>query len=117
MQRSSTVPARPDGEQRDLPTWTNVLLTDDTPIRWATEPGEPEPGDELAGRLVIGQEEQLIIDLCGAAATNLLAVLVRAHHDANTPLPRDLRRMCLANAPRPDNSPCVCGHPEADSRA
>lgn len=68
------------GDPRDLPTWTNVLITDDMPIRWATEHGEPSPGDELAGRLVIGDEEQLTIDLCGTAATRLLAVLVAAHH-------------------------------------
>lgn len=71
---------RPDDGPHDLPTWTNVLVTDDTPIRWTTEPGEPRPGDELAGRLVIGHEEQLVIDMCGTAATKLLAVLVSAHH-------------------------------------
>lgn len=65
---------------RDVPTWTNVLVTDDMPIRWATEAGEPSPGDELAGRLVIGHEEQLVIDMCGTAVTKLLAVLVAAHH-------------------------------------
>lgn len=69
---------------RDLPTWTNVLITDDMPIRWITEPGEPWPGDELAGRLVFGQEEQLVIDLCGTAVTKLLAVLVAAHHGTDT---------------------------------
>lgn len=69
----------PDG-RRDVPTWTNVLVTDDMPIRWTTEPGEPWPGDELAGRLVIGHEEQLVIDMCGTAVTKLLAVLVAAHH-------------------------------------
>lgn len=80
MPRRSTVPVPSNGEPRDLPTWTNTLVTDDTPIRWTTEPGEPKPGDELAGRLVIGNEEQLIIDMCGTAATKLLAVLVGAHH-------------------------------------
>lgn len=72
----------PDGGPRDVPTWTNVLITDDMPVRWATEPGDPHPGDELAGRLVIGEEEQLTIDLCGTAATKLLAVLAEAHHGA-----------------------------------
>lgn len=105
MQRPSTVPARPDGEPRDLPAWTNVLLTDDTPIRWATEPGEPEPGDELAGRLVIGHEEQLIIDMCGTAVTSLLTALVRVHHDASIPLPPSVWRMCQANVPQPDSCP------------
>lgn len=81
-------PHRPDiSEPGDLPTWTNILLTDDMPIRWVAEAGEPHPGDELTGRLVIGQEEQLIIDLCGTAVTNLLTVLARVHHDANIPLP------------------------------
>lgn len=70
----------PHGDPRDLPTWTNVLITDDTPIRWATEHGDPSPGDELTGRLVIGDEDQLTIDLCGTAATKLLAVLAGAHH-------------------------------------
>lgn len=65
---------------RDLPTWSNVLVTDETPIRWTTEPGDPWPGDELAGRLVIGTEDQLVIDMCGTAVTKLLAVLVTAHH-------------------------------------
>lgn len=69
-----------DGDPRDVPTWMNVLITDDMPIRWATEPGKPHPGDELAGRLVIGDEDQLIIDLCGTAATKLLAALAEAHH-------------------------------------
>lgn len=69
---------------RDLPTWTNVLITDDVPIRWATEPGRPDPGDELAGRLIIGEEEQLTLELCGTAATKLLAVLVAAHHGTDT---------------------------------
>lgn len=86
----STKPSRSDLERlRDLPTWTNILLTDDTPIRWTTEPGDPAPGDELTGRLVIGEEEQLVIDLCGTAATNLLTVLAGAHHQANIPLPPD----------------------------
>lgn len=69
-----------DGAPRDLPTWTNVLITDDMPMRWTTEAGEPSLGDELAGRLVIGHEEQLVIDMCGTAVTKLLAVLVAAHH-------------------------------------
>lgn len=72
----------PSGAPRDVPTWTNVLITDDMPIRWTTEPGAPNPGDELTGRLVIGEEDQLIIDLCGTAATNLLAVLTEAHRDS-----------------------------------
>jgi len=66
----------------DLPTWTNILVTDETPITWVTEAGTPEPGDELAGRLVIGEEQQLIIDLCGTAVTNLLAVLAEARRGA-----------------------------------
>lgn len=105
MPRRSSGPALPDGEPRDLPTWMNVLVTEEMPIRWATEAGEPAPGDELAGRLVIGQEEQLVIDLCGAAATNLLAVLVQAHDDADVPLSPDLRRERQANAPGPDSGP------------
>ena len=104
MFRRNTVPALPDGEPHDLPTWTNLLLTEDTPIRWSTDPGTPEPGDELAGRLVIGREDQLIIDLCGTAVTNLLIVLVRAHHDANAPLPPDLQPVCQANARQADGS-------------
>lgn len=90
MPRHSTVPALPDGQPRDLPTWMNVLVTEEMPIRWATEAGEPAPGDELAGRLVIGQEEQLVIDLCGTAATNLLTVLADIHREANIPLPPDI---------------------------
>lgn len=60
-----------------------MLVTDDMPIRWTAEDGDPWPGDELAGRLIIGDEDQLIIEMCGAAATKLLAVLVVAHHDRN----------------------------------
>lgn len=84
---------QPDGESRDLPTWTNVLITDDTPIRWTTEPGDPCPGDELAGRLVIGQEDQLVIDMCGTAVTRLLAVLVAVHHGTGAlPLIADIEQ-------------------------
>lgn len=66
----------------DLPTWTNVLVIGETPINWSTDPGEPEPGDELAGRLVFGSEQQLVIDMCGSAVTNLLAVLARVQDSA-----------------------------------
>lgn len=86
-----TNPPRPDhGAPRDLPTWTNILLTDDTPIRWTTEPGAPAAGDELTGRLVIGEEDQLILDLCGTAATNLLTILADVHRTANVTLPSDI---------------------------
>lgn len=69
----------PGAEPRDVPTWTNVLVTDDMPMRWTTEDGDPHPGDEMAGRLVIGHEDQLVIDMCGTAATKLLQVLATAH--------------------------------------
>ena len=68
---------------QDVPTWTNVLITDYMPIRWATEPGTPDPGDELTGHLVIGTEEQLTIDLSGTTATRLLAVLLSVHQGAD----------------------------------
>jgi len=85
-------PCRSDGDTHggtssDVPTWTNVLITDDMPVQWATDAGEPEAGDELAGRLIIGTGQQLIIDLCGAAATNLMAALFEAHHEARMSLP------------------------------
>lgn len=85
-------PYGPVVDQSDLPMWANILLTGEMPIKWATEDGEPAPGDELVGQLVIGNEEQLIIDMCGTAATNLLAVLIAAHRDANVPLPAAVAR-------------------------
>lgn len=71
----------------DVPVWANILVTDDMPIRWDFEDGEPEHGGELAGKLRIGEEEQVIIDMCGSAATGLLKVLIVAHLDAGVRLP------------------------------
>lgn len=88
----------PDDAPRDVPTWTNVLVTDDMPIRWTTEDGDPPLGDELAGRLIIGHEDQLVIDMCGTAATKLLHVLATAHNGTG-PL------KTTGNAPEPDGEP------------
>lgn len=83
----SVEPRDPATGGGDLPMWVNTLITGDTPIRWRTEDGEPPPGEELAGRIMIGHEEQLVVDVCGTAATNLLAVLIAVHRDAVVPVP------------------------------
>lgn len=36
---------------------------------------------------MIGEEDQLIIDVCGTAVTNLLTILAGVHREANVPLP------------------------------
>lgn len=80
-------PRRSVVNESDVPVWANILVTDEMPILWDFEDGEPEPGGELAGRLRIGEEEQVVIDMCGSAATGLLKVLIVAHLDADVRLP------------------------------
>lgn len=71
----------------DVPIWANILLDDEMPIRWTPEDAEDRVDDQLEGQLIIGEEQQIIIDTCGTAATNLLKVLIQAHRDANLPVP------------------------------
>lgn len=78
----------------DVPIWANILIAGDMPIVWESEEGEIVPGNEPAGRIVIGSEEQVKIDLCGGAVARLLKVVAGAYREAGVPLPADLVWPC-----------------------
>lgn len=72
----------PDGE---LGTWTNVAVTNGTPIRWNTDRGNRDTCEELVGRLVIGAREQLVLDMSGSAVAKMLTVLLPVQQDLGCP--------------------------------
>ena len=63
----------------DVGTWTNVYLPDGTPVRNAKDAVIPGPGERTRGerpvRLVIGERDELVIDMSESMARSLATVL------------------------------------------
>lgn len=63
-------------------TWSNVYVPNGTPVRNARDTVVLEPADEVGGeqpvRLVIGESDELVIDMSASMARTIGAVLATA---------------------------------------
>lgn len=72
-----------------LDAWANFYVRDGTPVRWVSEVGEAEdPAVCDAGvRLVIGAQEELVLDMSRSMAAVLVAALGSARLHADLAIP------------------------------